>query len=105
MNKIGVRLRIPVIDAGTLGFKGNVHMIIPGETRCYSCEPKVSSKKAFPVCTIRMRPEKPIHCIVWAKMLFEVLFGAQDADGDMKDLAALAEKGDENTLLKELLCT
>lgn len=70
VNKIGVRLNIPIIDAGTLGYKGNVHIIIPHQTRCYSCEPKVTSQKSFPVCTIRMRPEKPIHCIVWAKMLF-----------------------------------
>jgi len=37
VNKIGVRLNIPTIDAGTLGFKGNVHVIIPHKTRCYSC--------------------------------------------------------------------
>ena len=70
VNKIGVRLNIVVIDAGTLGYKGNVHLILPRVTRCYSCEPKASSQKSFPVCTIRMRPEKPIHCVVWAKMLF-----------------------------------
>lgn len=47
-----------------------------------------------------MRPEKPIHCIVWAKMLFEVLFSGQEVNNDMKDLASLAESGDENSLLK-----
>lgn len=46
-----------------------------------------------------MRPEKPIHCIVWAKMLFEVLFSGQEVNNDMKDLAVLAESGDENKLL------
>lgn len=40
VNKIGVRLNIPIIDAGTLGYKGNVSTIMPSETRCYSCEPK-----------------------------------------------------------------
>lgn len=29
VNKIGVRLNIPIIDAGTLGYKGNVATIIP----------------------------------------------------------------------------
>jgi molybdopterin/thiamine biosynthesis adenylyltransferase len=29
VNKIGVRLNIPIIDAGTLGYKGNVTTIIP----------------------------------------------------------------------------
>jgi ubiquitin-like 1-activating enzyme E1 B len=75
INKIGVRLNIPLIDAGTLGYFGNVTTIIPHVTKCYSCEPKVAPQNVFPVCTIRMRPEKPIHCIVWAKMLFEAFFG------------------------------
>ena len=30
------------------------------------------------MCTIRQRPEKLIHCIVWAKALFEGIFGAKD---------------------------
>lgn len=30
VNKVGVRLNIPVLDAGTLAYKGNVRMIIPG---------------------------------------------------------------------------
>ena len=70
VNKVGVRLAIPIIDAGTLAYKGNVTTIIAGVSRCYACEPKVTSQQSFPVCTIRTRPEKPIHCIVWAKMLF-----------------------------------
>lgn len=66
----------------------------PSQTRCYSCEPKSSQQKVFPVCTIRMRPEKPIHCIVWAKLLFEVLFGPENEDNDLKDLAELAKNND-----------
>lgn len=56
VNKIGVRLGIPVIDAGTLAYTGNVTTILPGETKCYECEPKVANTQAYPVCTIRMRP-------------------------------------------------
>lgn len=73
VNRIGIRLDIPIVDAGTLAYKGNATTILRGLSKCYSCEPKASSQKSFPVCTIRMRPEKPIHCIVWAKMLFEVV--------------------------------
>jgi ubiquitin-like 1-activating enzyme E1 B len=56
VNRIGVRLGIPIVDAGTLAYKGNVTTIMAGETRCYACEPKETSKKQYPVCTIRSRP-------------------------------------------------
>ncbi len=45
-------------------------------TECFECAPKQSRTKTYPVCTIRNTPEKPIHCIVWAKeLLFARLFG------------------------------
>ena len=31
------------------------------------------------MCTIRQKPEKTIHCIVWAKALFEGLYGSKEA--------------------------
>ena len=48
---------------------------IKGHTECYECKPK-RVPKTFPVCTIRNTPDKPIHCVVWAKeLLFPRLFG------------------------------
>ena len=45
-------------------------------TECFECAPKPSRAKTYPVCTIRNTPDKPIHCIVWAKeLLFARLFG------------------------------
>ena len=45
-------------------------------TECFECAPKQSRTKTYPVCTIRNTPDKPIHCIVWAKeLLFARLFG------------------------------
>lgn len=45
-------------------------------TECFECAPKQSRNKTYPVCTIRNTPDKPIHCIVWAKeLLFARLFG------------------------------
>lgn len=50
-------------------------MHIKGQTECFECKPK-PVPKSFPVCTIRNTPDKPIHCIVWAKeLLFQRLFG------------------------------
>ena len=48
---------------------------VKGRTECFECQPK-PVPKAYPVCTIRNTPDKPIHCIVWAKdLLFQRLFG------------------------------
>ena len=53
--------------------QASVH--IKGQTECFECKPK-PAPKSFPVCTIRNTPDKPIHCIVWAKeLLFQRLFG------------------------------
>lgn len=46
-------------------------------SECFECQPK-AAPKSFPVCTIRNTPDKPIHCVVWAKdLLFQRLFGRQ----------------------------
>ena len=50
-------------------------MHLKGRTECYECRSK-PPPKSFPVCTIRNTPDKPIHCVVWAKeLLFQRLFG------------------------------
>ncbi len=53
-------------------------MHLKGATECFECQPK-PVPKSFPICTLRNTPDKPIHCIVWAKdMLFARLFGKPD---------------------------
>ncbi|EWM25223.1 sumo-activating enzyme subunit 2 [Nannochloropsis gaditana] len=49
-----------MIDAGTTGYVGQVN-------------------KVYPICTIRSTPDKPVHCVVWAKEAYKLLFGAADA--------------------------
>ena len=51
-------------------------------SECYECQPKPAAK-TYPGCTIRNTPSEPIHCIVWAKHLFNQLFGEPDADNDV----------------------
>ncbi|CAM9302390.1 unnamed protein product, partial [Chrysoparadoxa australica] len=41
---------------------------------CYECAPKATQKQ-YPICTIRSTPDKPVHCIVWAKEFFKLMFG------------------------------
>jgi hypothetical protein len=38
------------------------------------------------VCTIRQKPEKLIHCIVWAKALYEGLYGGKDKQNIIEDI-------------------
>jgi len=44
---------------------------------------QLRGKKTFPGCTIRNTPSQLIHCVVWAKYLFNQLFGEEDADKDV----------------------
>lgn len=64
---------IPLIESGTHGYEGQAELIIKGLTKCYECEPK-EKPKTFPSCTIRNTPSEPIHCIVWSKNLFKLVF-------------------------------
>jgi len=60
-------------------------LIKRGESRCYSCFPK-PKPKSYPVCTIRTLPDKPIHCVIWAKYLFGLLFGPHDDTNPLIDI-------------------
>lgn len=66
-----------------------------GLTRCYDCEAKPKSK-VYQVCTIRTLPEKPLHCIIWAKYLFGILFGPADNDNLLEDLRSKLELNKDN---------
>lgn len=74
VNRLCLAADVPLFDSGTTGYVGQVTAIQRGVTACYDCKPK-ATQKVYPVCTIRSTPEKPVHCIVWAKELFKLLFG------------------------------
>ena len=81
VNRLCFTAGVPLIESGTQGYLGQVQFIFnpkncpePGQnskvrTECFECQPK-APPKTYPVCTIRSNPSTPIHCIVWAKMLF-----------------------------------
>jgi ubiquitin-like 1-activating enzyme E1 B len=97
VNRMCLAADIPLIESGTAGYLGQVTVIKKGETECYECQPK-PTQKTFPGCTIRNTPSEPIHCIVWAKHLFNQLFGEEDPDQDVspdtEDPEAAANAGD-----------
>ena len=66
-------------------------------TECFECQEK-PPPKTYPVCTLRNTPDKPIHCVVWAKeMLFPLLFGAPEASdlNEATTTTAVAAGGEE----------
>ena len=77
VNSMCFSLDIPLVEAGTNGYEATCTAIKKGLTQCYQCSDRIK-EKSFPVCTIRQRPDKLIHCIVWAKALFEGVYGAKD---------------------------
>ena len=66
VNRVCLATGVPLVESGTEGYLGQARAIIKGQFKCYECDPP-AVKKTHPVCTIRNHPDKPIHCIVWAK--------------------------------------
>ncbi|XP_060819831.1 SUMO-activating enzyme subunit 2 [Bombus pascuorum] len=93
VNRMCLAADVPLIESGTAGYEGQVELIKKGLSQCYECTPK-ATQKTFPGCTIRNTPSEPIHCIVWAKHLFNQLFGEEDPDQDVSPDTADPEAAD-----------
>jgi len=104
VNRMCLAANIPLVESGTAGYLGQVTVIRKGLTECYECQPK-PHQKTFPGCTIRNTPSEPIHCIVWAKHLFNQLFGEEDTDQDVspdtEDPEAAGDQSGEAATSKE----
>lgn len=74
VNRLCLATKTPLIESGTTGYLGQVQVINGKETECYECQPK-STPKQHPICTIRSTPSKPVHCLVWGKQFYKLLFG------------------------------
>ncbi|KAF8821057.1 ThiF family protein [Cardiosporidium cionae] len=95
VNRICIAMNIPLIEAGSAGYNGQVFCIKKNETVCYDCEVK-PHQKSYPVCSIRQMPSKPEHCIAWAKLLFELFFGEENDKHMLSDLKLLLETPKSN---------
>lgn len=96
VNRMCLAADVPLVESGTAGYLGQVTVIRKGKTECYECQPK-PHQKTFPGCTIRNTPSEPIHCIVWAKHLFNQLFGESDPDEDVSPDNEDPELGNSKT--------
>ena len=87
----------PLVETGSTGYLGQVMPVLPFRTECYECTPKPPPRQ-YAVCTIRSTPDRPVHCVVWARHLFQALFGKvsndTDADGLLADLDCRPEAGE-----------
>jgi len=77
VNRLCLSANVPLIEAGSTGMSGQCTSIFPKVTQCFECLPKPVQKQ-YPVCTIRSTPDKPVHTIIWAKFLWDSLFGPME---------------------------
>jgi len=71
----------PLLESGTEGTKFNTMIVIPHKTVSYDeGEADAPEGEAIPMCTLRNFPSTIIHCIEWARGLFEDLFVTPIAD-------------------------
>lgn len=71
-------------------------MHLKGKTECYECNTRTNTaQKSYPICTLRNTPDKPIHCVVWAKeLLFPRLFGKVEVSGKWRSSCSCVEEVD-----------
>lgn len=98
VNRLCLAADIPMIDSGTTGYLGQVMPILKAKTACYECTPK-PTQKVFPICTIRSTPDKPVHCIVWAKECFKLLFN-QPSESMLNEATSTGETSTYMHLIK-----
>eukprot|EP00371_Babesia_bovis_P000623 XP_001609270.1 ubiquitin-activating enzyme [Babesia bovis T2Bo] len=85
INYCCMRAGIPLIEAGSTGYNGQVYPIVHGITACYDCHEKPRNKD-IPVCSVRQIPEKAEHCVAWARQLYELIFGPDNDNNMLHDL-------------------
>jgi ubiquitin-like 1-activating enzyme E1 B len=100
VNRMCLLCSKPLIDSGSTGYNGQATLIVKGRTQCYDCIEKPKQQRTYAVCTIRNTPSQPIHCIVWAKFLYNQLFGDND-DPNNEDVTPDADDPENDHLNSE----
>ena len=73
MDRRCVYYRLPLLESGTLGTKGNTQVVIPDLTESYSST-RDPPEKSIPICTLKNFPNQIEHTLQWARDLFEGTF-------------------------------
>eukprot|EP00977_Amphora_coffeiformis_P015741 scaffold4707_cov164-Amphora_coffeaeformis.AAC.15 len=78
-----------LVDAGTLGPKGNVQVVIPFQSESYSSSVD-PPEQAIPVCTLKNFPYAISHTIQWGRDLFDGFFRSRPSEAT-KFISSLQE--------------
>jgi ubiquitin-like 1-activating enzyme E1 B len=70
LSEMAIKVGKPIVDAGTEGFSGQAKAVKRFLNDCHNCIPQVK-EESFAVCTIRNTPERPVHCVAYAKTLYD----------------------------------
>ncbi|ULT95969.1 hypothetical protein L3Y34_004552 [Caenorhabditis briggsae] len=73
MDRRCVYYRLPLLESGTMGTKGNTQVVYPYLTESYSSSSDPPEKE-IPVCTLKNFPNEIQHTIQWAREQFETFF-------------------------------
>lgn len=65
--------RLPMLESGTLGTKGNTQVVVPHVTENYGAT-RDPPEKSIPVCTLKNFPNQIQHTLQWARDYFEGVF-------------------------------
>ena len=65
--------RLPMLESGTLGTKGNTQIVVPHVTEHYGAT-RDPPEKSIPVCTLKNFPNQIQHTLQWARDWFEGAF-------------------------------
>jgi ubiquitin-activating enzyme E1 len=89
-----------LVDAGTLGSKGNVQVVVPHQSESYgsSADPP---ELAIPVCTLKNFPYLISHTIQWSLSLFDGFFIRRTRQGN--EYAELLSSMKTNDLVTKLV--
>jgi ubiquitin-like 1-activating enzyme E1 B len=104
VNRMCLLCSKPLIDSGSTGYNGQATLIFKGRTQCYDCIEKPKQQRTYAVCTIRNTPSQPIHCIVWAKFLYNQFFGDND-DPNNEDVTPDADDPENLNTEQEAITT
>lgn len=106
LNNICLRLKKPLIDSGTLGFEGHVHLVLPDgsmpdqeyNTPCLRCLLPVppADEKLIAACTPKGIPKKREHCVLRAEYFFTKDYNRSPNVKDPEDVKILVKMANQD---------